>query len=257
MEVPTQAAIHTVFVRRHNKIADALARVHGHRWSEERLYQEAKRIVIAELQQITYNEYLPRVLGRATMRKYKLNSPHPDSHPLDLFEDQYDKTIDPSISNSFSAAAFRFGHSQIRNTNFQIGPSRNRVVLKHFLEDLFDNPDTHYNYSFPGGPTDAFVRWMAQSFSSHTDGTFADSVRNHLFRCDSGSLRDCNTGGGATTALDLPALNIQRGRDHGLPGYTKWRHWCSRKRTLSFRPVETGLGDHSPFEANILKRTYR
>ena len=39
---------------------------------------------------------------------------------------------------------------------------------------------------------------------------FTDSIRNKLFN----------------TNTDLSSLNLQRGRDHGLPSYTKWRELC-------------------------------
>lgn len=68
-ENPGLTLMHVLFLREHNRVATALGQLNPH-WEDERLYQEARRIVIAEMEHITYNEFLPVVLGETTLDKY-------------------------------------------------------------------------------------------------------------------------------------------------------------------------------------------
>ena len=70
-EHPGIAAMHTLWVRQHNKLARDLADLNPH-WNDEQTFQEARRIVGAQMQHVTYNEYLPVILGKETMDKYSL-----------------------------------------------------------------------------------------------------------------------------------------------------------------------------------------
>lgn len=86
--------MHTLWHREHNRIAEELS-VLNPQWDDETVYQETRRIVIAEMQSITYNEWLPMVVGRKYMSRIQ-SAPH------------YYENVDPSISNSFATAGIRF-----------------------------------------------------------------------------------------------------------------------------------------------------
>jgi len=57
------SALQVIFFREHNRIAEELAKINPD-WDDERLYQEARRILIAEWQIIVYRDYLPIIVGK-------------------------------------------------------------------------------------------------------------------------------------------------------------------------------------------------
>ncbi len=101
------ALLHTIWLREHNRIADGLFTLNPN-WSDEIIYQESRRIVIAEMQHITYNEFLPLILGPEYMRTFSL-------HPVQRgYTGLYNPEVDPTITNAFASAAYRFGHSLVQ-----------------------------------------------------------------------------------------------------------------------------------------------
>ncbi|XP_076315024.1 chorion peroxidase-like [Tachypleus tridentatus] len=119
-EHPSLTALHAIFMREHNRIARELRRINPC-WNDERLFQEAvyqckqpdfyyylyffRRIVIAEVQMITYNEFLSLVVGPYHYNRFTLK-PLPDG-----FFTVYNHNINPAMINEFITACFRFGHS--------------------------------------------------------------------------------------------------------------------------------------------------
>merc|ERR1712020_186506 len=93
-EMPGLATMHTIFIREHNRLCDLLAAdSRTTAWGDEAYYQNARRIVIAEMQNIVYGEYLPIVLGSKAM----------EDNRLELKKNsKYDDNEDPSITNSFA-----------------------------------------------------------------------------------------------------------------------------------------------------------
>lgn len=127
----TLVAIHLLFAREHNRIAASLHKLNPH-WSDDVIFEETRRIVVAEMQHITYNEWLPLVIGQDAMQRFSLFSP-PQGYSSD-----YDEEINPSMTNEFTGAAFRFGHSTVQGRLFvEFAHKLDEIIL---ISDTFNNP---------------------------------------------------------------------------------------------------------------------
>lgn len=235
-ETPTLTVPHITWLRRHNLIADALRAATGI-WNDEVLFQEAKRIVVAELQHVTYNEFLPTVLDDLHMNAFNLRS-SPFGHA-----DAYNPNIDPRTINAFGVAAYRMGHSLVRNS---VGLLGNGPPMSFPVSQHFEKPDIMY-----GGGYERMARWMSRERKSRSDQFLVDGIRNRLFENFEG-----NPPPGETPSLDLGALNVQRGRDHGIPSYNEYRQFCGLPRANFFAVAPGGLVNHNLFAAQALQQTY-
>ena len=201
-EQPGLTTFQTVFVREHNLHADRIAKERKD-WNDEKIYQEARKIVVAELQVIVYNEFLPALMGQKLPRY-----------------NGYKPTVQPGISNAFAAAAYRNGHSMV-------GPDIG-VVNDQFVEiDSLPLQNVFFNPSIlPGiGGVDPIIRYFAIDTQQITDTKIVDPLRNFLF------------GPPGSGGFDLGALNIQRGRDHGLSDYNTMRADFGLQRLRNFSQI--------------------
>ncbi len=208
-ENPDLISLQTLFMREHNRMAAEQAAAHPS-WSDEQLFQAARRVVIAELQAVTYNEFLPALLGRQAIRPYS----------------GYHSEVNPSIANEFSTGAFRFGHSlldsEISRLNDDGSQAGESISLAHafFNSGVFDPSAPNH-----AGDIDVFLKAAASGNAQEVDLSVVDELRNMLF------------GAPGSGGLDLAALNIQRGRDHGLADYNSVRDAYGLPRVTSFREI--------------------
>jgi peroxidase len=217
-ENPGLLSLHFIWLREHNRIANGLRGVNPS-WNDETLYQEARRIVIAELQDITYSEYLPVILGPSTMQRFNLNPPGSGGTTF------YENNINPGIINSFATAAYRFGHSLIQRF-FTLAGNGGSLDLTF----NFNNPESLYT----SGNAERIVNGLAQQPSQNFDNFVAEPVTSHLFQAP-----------GSEFGSDLASINIQRGRDHGLPGYPFFRDVCGLSVPGSFNDLFSMFRDNT------------
>ncbi|PSN49557.1 hypothetical protein C0J52_04989 [Blattella germanica] len=197
------AVLHTMLVRIHNKIAAELSDINPH-WDDERLYQETRHIVAAMVQHITFTEFLPMLLGKETVEKYDL-APRSSG-----YWDGYDPNVDVTIPSAFVTAAFRFGHSLLPSVLERWSPSHVRIGSQR-LSEVLKRPFDLYK---PGW-YDQYVVGLVNQVAQAMDDGVTQEVTNHLFQQPSHRY-----------GMDLASLNLQRAREHGVPGYNNYRHFC-------------------------------
>ncbi|XP_046580914.1 peroxidasin-like isoform X2 [Haliotis rubra] len=223
-EFPPLTSLHTVFHREHNRIARSFAVINPH-WDDESLFQETRKIIAAAMQVISYEEYLPIVLGRRGMRRYDLDTPY-----------RYNPNVNPEIINSFATAAYRFGHSMIDRTHKTLRNPREKI------DQMFFRPSFNLNQNGKG--MDSLIEGIIQSPCQKSDRFFTLGVTDHLFQ-------DFPTTG---ISFDLAARNIQRGRDHGLPPYVAFHNFASRYYPeLTRGPFLRNPDPNSPMFVNMGK----
>lgn len=228
-------AVHTLFVREHNRIAEDIWSVLNQLTTsnnqkkmdkaekkafkqfekqykdleklysksslsmEDFIYESARRIVGAEIQAITYNEFLPLLIGKETLPAYN----------------GYDSKVNPGITNEFSTAAYRVGHTMLSPQLLRVQQDGSVDAID--LKDSFFSPDI-----ISTGGIDGLLLGLASQQAQAVDTFIISDVRNFLF------------GPPGAGGFDLASLNIQRGRDHGLPSLNVVRQQMGLEPYASF-----------------------
>ncbi|XP_074062925.1 putative oxidoreductase PXDNL isoform X5 [Macrotis lagotis] len=220
-------AMHTLWFREHNRIATELFTLNPH-WDRDTIYNEARKIVGAQMQHITYSHWLPKILGDHGMKmlgNYK----------------GYNPNVNSGIINSFATAAFRFGHTLINPILYRLNATFGEIPEGHLpLHKAFFSP---FRIIQEGG-IDPLLR-----------GLFGVAgklrVPSQLLNLE---LTEKLFSMAHSVALDLAATNIQRGRDHGIPPYTDFRVFCNLTSVENFEDLHNEIKD--PNIREKLKKLY-
>src|SRR5437762_108493 len=213
--------LHTLFAREHNRIVAALPN-----WlTAEEKFQIARRVVGAEVQRITYSEFLPAMGVR--LAPYR----------------GYDPSVNGGLSTEFATVGYR-AHSMVHGEFEPVAPSTrySAAELSAFeamgIDVAIDGPtvklEVPLNVSF-GNPDlleqvgiEAFVAGLSER-QYKNDEQIDNTLRSILFQVPGPGVDPATCGGPVVVAgcfsvvSDLGAIDIQRARDHGIPLYNDLR----------------------------------
>lgn len=222
-ENPLLAGLHLLFVREHNRLCD--------QWlmedpsldpsspqTDEELYQRARSLVSGIIQNIVYNEWLPSI-----------------GIELPVYEG-YNENVNPSITNAFSAAIFRWGHTMINDNILRVDQDGETIASGNVgLRDAFFNPIESLRFDL-----EYYLKGMGIQKQQSRDCRLVSSVRNFLFE-----------GNPILGGLDLAAINIERGRERGLPDYNNLRIYYGLEPLMSFEQIAA-----NPTDVPVLEEIY-
>jgi hypothetical protein len=243
-------ALHTLFAREHNRIVSLLP---GYLSAEEK-FQVARRVVGAELEYITYTQFLPAMGVRL--------SPYSG----------YDPTVNPGLSNEFAVVGYR-AHSQIHGefdvavpigtyTNAQLAafkargisvtPTADQILLNVPLNAAFGAPDLMRQIGI--GPT---LESLGER-QYKNDEQMDNALRSVLFQVPKPGIPDPTICGEPVDhpecfkgVTDLGAIDIARGRDHGMPTYNDMRRAYGLAPKTSFMDITGEATQQFPSDPKI------
>ena len=220
-------AITTLFAREHNRIVSELPSS----LSAEAKFQIARRVVGAEIQYITYTAFLPAV--GLTLSSYR----------------GYNPSVDPEISDEFGTVGYR-AHSMV-NGEEEIEVSASQYSREQLtalealgieVADISFDGKPGYKITISQGAAffdpavvpavglGTVLEGFSQTPGYRNDEQIDDALRSVLFQTPSSSavseakcfaepeLPGCFSG-----VVDLGAIDVQRGRDNGMPTYNQMR----------------------------------
>ena len=203
----TLAALETLFLRRHNQHALELSEINPH-WTDDRIYWEARRILTAEYNHISFSQYLPSLFSYDVLEYF-------DLIPIRNGYSKYDPDVDFSSIIEWSSVAGRFGHSQI-NSVFKI-KNEHETLSFNLKQAFFEMSRIHLGF------TDGLIRGLISEPAFEVDTFFVSDVKQFLYQSPN-----------RTSGLDLVSTNIMRGRDHGLPPYIYYLEYCFGHKVKSW-----------------------
>ncbi len=200
-------SLHTLFVHEHNRLVDQF-KADFPDMTDDELYLAAKARVEGMMQAITYNEFLPLLLGENAIPEYT----------------GYDETVDPGIVTEFSTVVFRVGHTLLSTLVARRNEDGSTVEEGDLtLRNAFESPSLLEE----AGGIAAVFRGVAATPAQEVDNQIIEDVRSFLFGIP-------GAGG-----LDLGSLNIQRARDHGIASYNDMREALGLERKASFDDISS------------------
>ena len=191
-------------MREHNYWADQIAAANPS-WTSDQIYQRARKMVGAEVESITMNEWLPALLGSGHMPAFA----------------GYDANVNSQVANEFAAALFRVGHTMLSPTLLRLDNNGNTIPQGNLsLQNSFFNPALIRDE----GGISPILKGLASQRMQEVDQHIVEDVRSFLFTIPTGGM-------------DLASLNIQRGRDHGLADYNAVRVTYGLPAVSSFSDI--------------------
>lgn len=197
------STMHTIFTREHNRLVDDMTAADPTLTSDE-LFEGARARVEAMVQAITFNDFLPILVGDDAFDAYT----------------GFDETVNVGISVEFSTAVYRLGHTLLSGSLQQVAED-GTTLDPLALRDAFFRPSLLREDGFIEG----VLRGAATQTAQALDNMVVEDVRSFLF------------GPPGAGGFDLAAINIQRGRDLGVASYNDLREAMGLERAKSFADI--------------------